>query len=379
MGIRVERQSPAHADAMRAFNARLTARGAVPGFLPAELPPPARQNGAPIVNEAFVALEDGHVRGSFELHAQMFAVGEEYHRLSHYRAPISEGIADRRYAFLGMLMAREALRTNPFLFCVGMGGVNQPLPRLLAALKFTLCTVPLLFRLARPARVLRELPLVRAARGRAVVADLLAYSGLGSLGARLHTRAADALSRRWPALTAERVKSWGDWADELWRVGRGECSLAAVRDAAALEAMYPPADPWNICLRLSRGREVVGWAVLYDTAMQHSAYFGNLRVGTVLDCWTRPGYAVSVARAATHALEARGVDLVITNQAHAGWISAFRRIGYVRGPSNYALALSPALATAVRAHDAAQTRVHMTRGDGDGRIHLGGPPQAAPD
>ena len=34
---------------------------------------------------------------------------------------------DRRYAYLGMLMVKEALRDDPFLFCVGMGGVGQAL------------------------------------------------------------------------------------------------------------------------------------------------------------------------------------------------------------------------------------------------------------
>jgi hypothetical protein len=134
--------------------------------------------------------------------------------------------------------------------------------------------------------------------------------------------------------------------------------------------MYPLTDPRNIGLRFShRGRDV-GWAVLYDTAMRQSAHFGNLRVGTVIDCWARPGFADAVARAATRTLEGRGVDLMIVNHAHAAWVSAFRRSGYLHGPSNYGLALSPALATAVRAAPDGEARMHVTRGDADGRVHL---------
>src|SRR3982751_6680652 len=124
MAITLARQTLEHADAVRAFNARLVARDAVPGFLLQETPPAARGPEAPIVKRTFLALEDSAVRGGFELHSQRFWVAGELRQASHYRAPISEGIADRRYAFLGMLMVREALRAESFLFCVGMGGVE---------------------------------------------------------------------------------------------------------------------------------------------------------------------------------------------------------------------------------------------------------------
>jgi len=370
MGIRIERHTVDHAAAVRAFNARLTAHDAVPGFLYDELPPAGPRNGAPIVKDSFLAVEDSEVRGGFALYGQAFWIEGRRQRASNYRAPISEGIFDRRYAYLGMLMVKAALREDPLLFCVGMGGLAQPLPRLLAALDFKLHSVPFLFRIHRPARVLRELPILRATRRRALIADLLARTGAAWLGVRLHARATALRALRWPAVTATSVTSWGPWADELWESARETCSLAAVRDAAALAVMYPLADRRNVCLRLAHGGRDVGWTVLYDRAMRQSAHFGNLRVGTVLDCWARPGFAEPVARAATRALEARGVDLMIVNHAHTAWVSAFRRVGYLVGPSNYGLALSPALAAAVRAAPDGEARMHVTRGDADGRVHL---------
>jgi hypothetical protein len=369
LGIRVEPYTLPYVDAVRAFNGRLTARRAVPGFLLDETPPSS--GDPPLRKEHFLAVETGgEVRGGFMLQRQTFSIGGQLASVANYQAPISEGIADRRYAYLGMLMVKEALRHDPLLFCLGMGGVSQPLPRLLAALGFSLRPVPFLFRVRRPSRVLRQLPALRTGQRRARLADILASTGAGWLAFRGWARVADVASLRWPGVMSERVDGWGDWVEELWERGREQCSMVAVRDAAALTALYPPSDPRNISLRVSQAGRPVGWAVLFDTAMQGSPHFNDLRVGTVLDCWALPGCERAVARAATRMLERRGVDLVITNQSHAGWVAAFRRTGYLSGPSNYILALSPPLAAAVRAEPNGEARIHVTRGDADGRIHL---------
>ena len=371
MAIRIERHRPTHADGVRAFNARLVAHDAVPGFLIDELPPPARGASAPIVKDSFLALDGTDVRGGFELHRQAFWVGGRRRQASNYRAPLSEGIVDRRYAYLGMLMVKEALRDDPFVYCVGMGGMDQAHPRLISAMHWGVYTVPFLFRIERPARVLRQLPIARASRRRALAADVLAASGLGWLGTRL--LAAAAMLRSLPrrhAVTIEPVTVWGAWADELWESARDGCSLAAVRDAATLTAMYPPSNPRNICVRMSVHGLPVGWAALYDTTMRDNLHFGRLRVGSILDCWARPGFALTVAGAAAATLRRRRVDLVVVNHAHAAWIAAFRRAGFLTGPSNYGLGLSPSLAAAVRAEPDGEARMHVTRGDGDGRVHL---------
>jgi hypothetical protein len=64
------------------------------------------------------------------------------------------------------------------------------------------------------------------------------------------------------------------------------------------------------------------------------------------------------------------VELALTNQAHRNWIGAFRRSGFLTGPSNYLLATSPELSEFLDPPAELDPLIHMTRGDGDGRIHL---------
>jgi hypothetical protein len=370
MGVRIEPYTLRWLPAVQRFNARLTERGESPEFLLEETPTaPHLTNGA-LAKDRYVAVDDGDVRGGYMVQRQPFWIGGAVRRVANYQAPISEALVDRRYAYLGMLMLKDALRENPLLFCLGMGGLDRPLPRLLAAMGWTLTTVPFLFHFARPRRVLRELPSLRTDRRRRLACDVLAHTGLASIGVGLLRVRARLASRNVPRVRADRVSAWGSWADDVWAASRTEYAVAAVRDVAGLTALYPPDDARNICLRMSARGRVVGWAVLYDTRMRRHQHFGNLRVGTVLDCGACPGYADAVAWAARRRLEEDGAELVITNQAHGTWVAAFRRAGFLPGPSNYVLALSRALADAVRGQADGERRIHATRGDADGRIHL---------
>ena len=369
MAVRIAPYTAHWAPAVRAFNARLTERAAAPGFLLDDAPPPPAGPKGALTKSRYLAVDDDDdVRGGFMLQRQPFWINGAVHRVANYQAPISEALVDRRYAWLGMRMLKEALRGDPLMFCLGMGGLDRPLPRLLSAMGWTLSTVPFLFRISRARRVLRGLPAFRTGRRR-LLADALALTGVGSLGVGVHRVRARWRTRR-PWLRVERVLAWDAWADDVWHVTRSHYAMAAVRNTAGLAALYPLDDARHIAVRLWDGDALAGWAVLYETHRRGHAYFGDLRVGTVLDCAASPGYAEAVAATAARVLDARGAELVITNQAHATWTSAFRRAGFVAGPSNYVLALSPVLADAVAGAPDGPTRIHATRGDADGRIHL---------
>jgi hypothetical protein len=104
--------------------------------------------------------------------------------------------------------------------------------------------------------------------------------------------------------------------------------------------------------------------------MKGHKQFGNLQVGTLVDCLARHGDAPAVAQAAERFLEGKGVDIIISNQSHKSWRSALLDRGYFEGPTNFALAISRGITGLLDPLDRNLTRIHMTRGDGDGPIHL---------
>ncbi|PYR94666.1 MAG: hypothetical protein DMF84_04190 [Acidobacteria bacterium] len=364
---RIVRYTNAESAAVRAFNERMLAGRAPTDFVLPDRPNKydAGVQDAAITWTKYLAVDEGdEVRGGFMLMEQRACLNGRSVAAANYQSPVSEGILDKRYGMVGMHMVRYVQRHWPYTFVVGMGAPDRPLPRLLAAGGWTLRTVPFLFRIVQPRRVLRELrPLQRRLLTR-VAARLAAYSGAGWIGATLlHARGARAGHS---SLRIERVTRWGEWADAVWNRTRDLYSFSIARDCTTLDCLYPLEDQRYAAYTFRDRDSVIGWAVCAQTAMHDHQYFGNLRVATVLDAVSLPDAAPSLASALSHAL-ANWVDLIITNQSHALWISAFRQAGFASAHSNYLLAMSKPLIETI-GDDIG--RVHVTRGDGDGRIHL---------
>jgi hypothetical protein len=336
-------------EAVRAFNQRLAARGmsAAHEQFP-ETPNPAWLPGL----QLFLAAEGDLVHGGYILRRQQFCVAGEIRSAAHYRLPLSEGLIDRAYSMLGLRMVRDALARESRLYALGMGAADKPLPQMLKRLGWQLSAVPFHFKIVRPGPFLRNIRTLRTSPLRRLALDVAARTGAGWAGMK-----AAGITRRLPVQKVDLAPGFSGWADDIWQHARPSYPLLAVRDARTLDELYPPSDP-----RFLRVRTPGGWALLLDTKMHDHKQFGNMRVGTLVDCLAPPDAAAQVVNAAVSLLEQRGVDLVISNQSHPGWCQALRDAGFRTGPSNFLVALSPALAQA--------GPVHFNRGDGDGPIHL---------
>ena len=303
----------------------------------------------------FLAVEDAHMRGGYVLGRQRFWLQGKAVDVAHYRLPVVEGLgADRTYATLGLQLIRHALKQQPLLYALGMGGFHQPLPRMLKALGWNLRAVPFLFKVNRAGRFLRNIQVLRTSPARRVAMDLAADSGLGGLGLWL-------LQRRLRGSSAGEVMgSFTPWAEAIWSGSFAEYGALASRDSVRLDEFYRHA----AVIRLKVG--TAGWAVVLDTQMRGDKYFGDMRLGSIADCLAAPAKAAVVMGAAVRFLEQRGVDLIVSNQLHPAWVAAVRGCGFREGPSNFIFAVSKGLAELIPAG----AEVHMNRGDGDGPIHL---------
>jgi hypothetical protein len=356
--------------AVKAFNQRLAAGGIAPEFhfpesnIPYWLP---RKDGRRIYQEYYLAVDGEEIRGAFILKYQDFLLAGETLPVVYYHLPVSEGIVNKAYASVGVLMLRSALKMEPRLFALGMGGFDRPLPTMLKAMGWSVMAVPFYFRVHHPRAFLREIaPLRQSAVGRALT-GLAAATGTGWFGIKalhwLRTKGSAA------GISDEPVAGFGPWADDLWRQCAAHYAMVADRQSHTLNILYPPGKHL-LCLRIVREAEVLGWAVVLDTQMRGNKYFGNLRVGTIADAFASPENAAAIVRSATRFLENREVDVVIANHSHAAWGNAFRTAGYLPGPSNFIFAAAKPLAEKLAPFEANQTQVYFMRGDGDGPVNL---------
>ena len=355
-----------HVLAVKAFNRRMAAGKAASDYLlPTDptLSPP--DNGSVINWTQFVAVDGQEVRGGILKMDQPGWLNGREVRAINFQSPLSEGIVDPKYAVVGIELVRFEQKQGEAVFMVGMGSQEKPLPRLLFAAGWSVRPVPFLFRVHRAGRFLKEVRVLHTNTFRSLVARAARWTGAGSIGISVLQR------RRVTCHGAvRRERNWGSWADEIWDSYRDSCAFAVKRDRRTLTSLYPTDDPRLQILVILRGQKPVGWAVCVNTRFANHHYFGNLQVGSILDCVAIPGAMALTAVLADHELSSAGADLVLVNQIHAEWVKAFRSSGFLTGPSNYLLAMSQQLTEAVRSVQGGEQRVHITRGDGDGRMHL---------
>jgi hypothetical protein len=356
-----------HEQAVQEFNRRLQESSGDPDLVfsqtatPRWLPPAP---GQPVWNEFFVAIEGSTVRGTYALKQETIWLREKgLQRIACYHHPLSEGIIDRSYASVGVLLARDALARQPFLYALGMGGYDRPIAKMLKALGFSMTLIPFYFRVVHPSKFFWEMQALRQTRWRAMLMNIAAASGAGFVAIK-SVQAASRFRRGRASFETEEISEFSDWAEDLWHTGMSSVSLATVRDANTLRLLYPKTMATKR-LRVSSNGVAVGWAIVGER--RKSAAFGQMRVGSIVDCWAAaPEDTASIVRAATAHLEKLGVDLIVSNQSHQAWRNAFERSGFLKGPSNFIFAASKKLRELLQPLEENRDTFHITRADGDG-------------
>jgi hypothetical protein len=354
---------------VRAFNQRLRAGGEQYWTFPESHVPrfPRSRNQNPY-QELFLTCDHGQVRGGYLLTHSLFALrGQIVQIACGPQLNTSEAIVDPAYGLTGALNVRDALQKQPLLYGLGMGGFQERQAKLLASMKWPMRQVPFFFRVLKPSRFFANITHLRRSQRNRILLNIARFTGIGWAGLRI-AQFRPGSQNGWDEAT--RCHDFGPWADEVWSKCKDRYSLVAVRDRATLNSIYPPSDARFLRLLVSRAGEHIGWAVMLDTQMSGHKHFGNMRVGSIVDCLAEPGMARLIVREATAFLEQRGVDLIVSNQASSAWGKAFLVAGYLAGPSNFILALSPMLVASLQPMGTVWEQIHMNRGDGDGPVHL---------
>jgi hypothetical protein len=368
MPIVIQPYRAEHEPAVAEFNQRLRQAGedantvffkyAEPRWLP-------RKPDSRIYNEFFVAVDNGVVRGGYALKTQDFLLPDGSIRpIAYYHHPLSEGIVNKAHTIVGTLLLRDAMTRAPLLYCLGMGGYENPLPQMLIRLGWAHCEVPFFFQVLQPRRFLRQMQTLRQSAAKRLLMDLAAFSGAGWVGLKLFQSYRSLTSRRGAEASVQEIVAFSENTAALWEQAKQACSLTAVRDYNALRILYPATETHLTRIEVNRSGVLIGWAVVGER--RKDAKYGDMRVGSVVDCWAVSGGAQAVVRGASETLQQQGFDLILTNQSNQKWCDAFRAAGYLPGPSNFIFAASKKLAELLAPFEEVRPRMHFTRADGDG-------------
>jgi len=367
-GCRVRFAGTADLPAVRRFNARLAAGGVsyqIPGDF--RLPGEAlhRPPGYPVFRELMIAEDASEMRAGVLLQHGTFFVRNEARPFSWLQLPLSEGLINPVHARAFLVLMLECTRREPFLGSLGVGAMDEKWARFLVGLGWKTRPIPFFFYPVRPNRVFLGLEHLRRKARLQFAARAAVYSGAATaLGAGL------ALRRRFTGASgryiAVETPVFDSWADNVFFDNQPKYGATPRRDSAALNILYPPSESSYVRLRVQAkdGGRDIGWVLLVHARMRDNKYFGDLHVGTIVTGFGDPADAPVLIHAGLTHLIRLGADLVVGNWSHSSWQSACRGLGFLPGPSNFLLFLSPGSAPLLSAGCPLE-ETHLTRGDCD--------------
>lgn len=368
MPTTIREMLPEDEESIRQFNSRLEKAGVTFTFPVGSLDLMQKIAGvdAPF-QSAFVLTDGAAVRGGYILkHEEAFFDGKNL-PIGNYQLPLSEGIVDRKYAMIGVQLIKDALVRQPRLYCLGMGNMARPLPRLLSKLGWTVSTVPFFFRVENARNFTREIRVLRQRARVRLLLDLARYTGAlaGFVGlTRLRRRVFG--SGPPDTLSFAEVPDFSEEFDELFFKVRSEYGLMCDRRSAAMRQKLPAGDSRLSRIVLRRSGKVAGWVVVSISQLSGHTQFGNMKLGCIVDGLAALPDVGSLVGEACRRMELARCDLLVSNQTHPIWIRELQGQGFFQGPSNFILGLSVPLA-ACRSESAP---AHFNRADGDGPINL---------
>lgn len=363
--------SSARRAAVERMNSKLSAAGSEWRFVPEERPSNAEE--LPVWTESFVAMEEDEVYGGYILKHQAFFLAGGPIELGDLQMPLSVGEIDNTFSRVSAALLIDVLRRSPCVYALGLGSEHTQFAKLLTAAGWQHITVPFYFGVKSPNRFAQN---IRLPADKVWAQTLLRFLGrLRMAGVALRLRglvsARTSSRRRQPRPEqAREVPRFDRLADDLFAIHASSYSLVGDRRSAALNALYPEDDERYLRFIVERNGQEIGWAVLLDTQMQNDKYFGNMRVGSLVDCFAGPEDAKAVVTACDDILTQRGVDIAVSNQLHPVWCEALEAVGYQPGPSNFFFYFSEDLIAQLGVVPEWDQGIHMNRGDGEGPTHL---------
>jgi len=378
MAIRIVRHGDDKQDLVEAFNGKMRDAGSPWGFYVDPVPGwvPKERDDQPVHREFWLAMKDDQeVVGGYALKPQRWLIRGEERVVTDWQGPVSLGAIDNKYAALGLRLVRDMIKKQPLLYSWGHGGNEEKIVVMLRRMGWLMHETPFLFRVCHPKNFLRKNAYLRQDPKKALAQDVLAFSGLGSVGFNALHAALRLKSLKRFETRAEVAPRFEGWTDEVWERAKGRYDALAIRNAEVMNLLVPEEQghtqwPEPSILRIKRGADDVGFAVVLEKQLTDDARFGDMRVGMIGDTFGLPEDAGAIVFAAYEHLRESGVDMVMANNSHPGWVAGYEDAGFFKVDDRRVFCAAPALQEALEPFEQTRRGLFMTNMDGHGPMGL---------
>jgi hypothetical protein len=327
--------------------------------------------------ELFLAKDEtGEVRGGYYFKIQEYDLKNEAMEIVFMQLPISEGIINRDYKHVGPMIFEDMVQRQKLVFVLGMGGFQYPLPKRLKKLGWVMYLVPFYFYINKPRRFLSDFEYIKTLKKSLVkrisinIIKLFGILHLFTFIIKLHTYFYRSLKyKKYQGIQTERIEAFSAFADELWEQHKQHYSILAKRDQYVLNQLYPTTASKFHKLKITKNGICIGWIVMLCTKMEGDKYFGNLKLGSLIDAFSKPEDAELLIHQSVKYLRKLNADLIVVNHTNISWGHHFKRNGFLKGPSNFIFGISKRIKE-YYGNNVDFEHSFLMRGDGDGPINL---------
>ncbi len=320
--------------------------------------------------------EQGEVHGGYYFKNQEFCINQKPEEIVFMQLPISEGVIDSNYKAMGRMIFEDMEKRRNLVFVLGMGGFQYPLPHRLMKLGYQMYLVPFYFYITKPRAFLNDFEYINTLKKfllKKIAINIVKIFGLLYLIKGLisiYTSTYRLIkSGKYKGVNSEIVEEFSDFADGLWQQNKDFYSIVAQRDQHLLNQIYPKTSPQFHRLKISKNGVCIGWVVMLCTQMSNDKYFGNLKLGTLIDAFSSPHDAELLIHEAVKHLKKQNAGLIVVNHTDVRWGKHFQKNGFLKGPSNFIFGMSKRIKEYYPGKIDFENSFLM-RGDGDGPIGL---------
>ena len=325
-----------------------------------------------IFENKFILTENEQiVVAGYTLKCQLFQLKNDLSKIGYYYNPVTAGLFNKKYNICGIMLLKDAHKKYPNLFCLGMGGYSEALPRLLSSLNWRLQTIPFFFKIYKPYSFLQNMRYLKKTKITSLLISLIKNIGIGWIFIKLFFIFISLFHIQFSKtskLAVKEIEVFDENFDSIWEEAKENYSFVAVRNRLYLKKLY--SSKRFIKLVFLEENKIVGWSIALCTNLKNHKQFGNMNLGSIIDCFSLKGYETNIIKKTSDIIKKKGADLVISNQSHVSWQNAFKRNSYINGPSNFIFASSKQLSEKLTSAEKLIDFIHLTRGDGDGPINL---------
>jgi hypothetical protein len=327
--------------------------------------------------EFYIAKDkDGEVRGGYYFKNQEYYLNKETIEIVFMQLPLSEGIINKNYKQVGPMIFEDMEERRNLVFVLGMGGFQYPLPKRLKKNGWFMYLVPFYFFINKPNAFLNDfeyLNTIKKSFSKKILINIVKVLGLLHVFAFLsatYTAIYKLLKyKKYNGVNVEIIEEFSAFTDELWEKNKFFYSIIAKRDQHVLNQLYPKTSNKFHKLKITKKGVCIGWVVLLCTKMENDKYFGNLKLGTLIDAFSKPDDAELLINQSVRYLKKINADLIVVNHTNISWGNHFKKNGFIKGPSNFIFGISKRIKEYYKDKIDFETSFLM-RGDGDGPINL---------